>query len=104
MMGENRDKKAAISPLKKAFTAKQRQNLKAVSLNRREPLEGEYLPYTVIAHDRVHLSRSLNGAVDNTRRRELKTLGKKDKTVLKHSGALLLRIPRSLDGFLQAAL
>jgi len=54
------------------------------------------LPNSEIAHDRFHLVKYLNHAIDKVRRKEMKTQGE----LLKHSRYVLLKNPDNLSNTL----
>ena len=72
---DGRDKKASQSLLNKALTAEQRDFVKTISLDMWKAYlssSRELLPQAEVIHDRFHLVKYLNDAIDKVRRREVK--------------------------------
>ena len=73
---EGRDKKACRKLLDKSLTQEQQKNIKKISMDMwKAYLNGckEKLPNAKVVHDRFHLVKYLNEAIDKVRRREVKT-------------------------------
>jgi len=84
---ESRTQLATQSLLNKGLTEKQKQQIKGVSLDMWQGFINavrEELPNASIVHDKFHIIKYLNDAVDKTRRAESKELQKKnDQTLIK---------------------
>jgi transposase len=84
---EARTQIATQSLLNKGLTEKQKQQIKGVSLDMWQGFMNavkEELPEASIVHDKFHIIKYLNDAVDKTRRAESKQLQKKnDQTLIK---------------------
>lgn len=84
---ETRTQLATQSLLNKGLTEKQKQQIKGVSLDMWQGFMNavkEELPEASIVHDKFHIIKYLNDAVDKTRRAESKELQKKnDQTLIK---------------------
>lgn len=73
---EGRDKKACEKLLKKSLTIEQQDKVKKVSMDMWKAFMNgckETLPNAKVVHDRFHLVKYLNEAIDKVRRREVKT-------------------------------
>jgi transposase len=74
VVGE-RTKKACKKLMNRALTAKQRKSVKTISMDMWQAFIGmaeEKLPQAEIVHDKFHLIKYLNEAIDKVRRREVK--------------------------------
>ena len=81
-VAEGRDKNACKQLLTNTLTHQQRSNVKQVSMDMwkafmsgcADPKDslGKILPDAKVVHDRFHLVKYLNGAIDKVRRREVK--------------------------------
>lgn len=74
-VAEGRDKKAAKALLEKSVSPKNRDTVKTVSMDMWKPYmksAKEVLPCAGEVHDRFHLIKHLNDAIDKVRRREVK--------------------------------
>jgi transposase len=72
---ENRTKKACQKLIEKGLTEKQREQVKRISMDMWEWFQvaaQEKLPKAEIVHDKFHLIKYLNEAIDKVRRREVK--------------------------------
>ena len=73
---ENRDKQASKDLINRALpTEKQKNSVKTISMDMWKAymtVSKELLPQADIFHDRFHLVKYLNGAIDKVRRREVK--------------------------------
>ena len=72
---EGRDKNACKNLLINALTYQQRAKVKQVSMDMWKAFMSgcsETLPHAKVVHDRFHLVKYLNGAIDKVRRREVK--------------------------------
>ena len=87
--------KAAVNTLfEEALSYKQRRSIKAISMDMWDAFISSsklMLPSADIIHDRFHISKLLNHAVDITRRKEVVKLAKDGQYDLKHSKYLWLR-------------
>ena len=92
-VGESRTQIATQSLLNKGLTDKQRSQIKGVSIDMWKGFMNavkEELPDAQIVHDKFHIIKYLNDAVDKTRRAESKELQKKnDQTLIKTKYILL---------------
>lgn len=73
---EGRDKKACKKLLEKSLTVEQQHGVKKVSMDMWKAFMNgckETLPNAKVVHDRFHLVKYLNEAIDKVRRREVKT-------------------------------
>ncbi len=86
---EDRTKEASTSLLNKALTPDQQAQVSTISMDMWKAYMNsakEILPNAAIVHDRFHLVKYLNDAIDKVRRREVKT-----NDVLKESRYALLK-------------
>jgi len=93
---ETRTKDATIALLIKTLTEAQRDRVVSISMDMWEAFMSavhNILPDADVVHDRFHISKYLNTAVDNTRRTENKHMLKSDCTTLKDSKFLWLKGP-----------
>lgn len=93
-VGQDRTKDSCKALLEKAFTEKQRKNITSISMDMWPAFissSQENLPNAAITHDRFHLIKYLNEAIDKVRRREVKT-----NEELKKSRYALLKNPENL--------
>ena len=91
---ENRDAQSVKRLLKKTFTHEQLENINTVSMDMWQPYINsvEYtMPKAEIVHDKFHLIKYLNEAIDKVRRREVK-----NNEELKNSRYLLLKNEKNL--------
>lgn len=91
---EHRTLEAGISLIDKALTEKQRKAVKRISLDMWQAfisLAQEKLPEAEIVHDKFHLIKYLNEAIDKVRRREVK-----EHAELKESRYALLKNEENL--------
>ena len=90
---ESRDEESAANLLKGSLNQKQREHLKAICMDMWKPYmsaASKCLPKADIVHDRFHLVRYLNQAVDETRRQEIKSSDDEQKALLKNTRYLFL--------------
>ena len=88
-VGENRDQKSVEELLEKAFTISQLDQILTVSMDMWKSYintANKKMPNAEIVHDRFHLIKYLNEAIDRVRRREVR-----DNEVLKKSRYALLK-------------
>lgn len=93
-VGEDRTKEACKDLLNKSLTPDQLQKVSTISMDMWKPYIAtaeEKLPNASIVHDRFHLVKYLNHAIDQVRRREVKR-----HQDLKHSRYALLKNPENL--------
>lgn len=93
-VGENRDTKSAERLIEQTFTTRQKENINTVSMDMWKPYINaveNILPNAEIVHDKFHLIKYLNEAIDKIRRREVKGNG-----MLKNSRYVLLKNPDNL--------
>lgn len=93
-VGEDRTKESVKSLLNKSLTNEQLQQVKAISMDMWKAFIStaqEMLPNAAIVHDRFHLVKYLNEAIDKVRRREVK-----QHEELKNSRYALLKNPENL--------
>lgn len=91
---EGRDKKACKKLLERCLTAQQQPKVKKVSMDMWKAFMNgckETLPNAKVVHDRFHLVKYLNEAIDKVRRREVKV-----HDDLKHSRYALLKNKENL--------
>lgn len=91
---ENRTKKACQKLIEKGLTEKQREQVKRISMDMWEWFQvaaQEKLPQAEIVHDKFHLIKYLNEAIDKVRRREVK-----EHVELKESRYALLKNEENL--------
>ena len=96
---EGRDTEAA-NALWKTLPEEQRQEIEAVAIDMWQPFENsilEHAPQAEIVHDRFHISKYLNEAVDKVRRDEHQTLMQSGDETLKGSKQLWLFNPENLS-------
>ena len=86
---EGRDKASSQQLIEKVISPKHRDKVETISMDMWEAyinVAKETLPNTKIVHDRFHLVKYLNDAIDKVRRREVKT-----HEELKHARFVLLK-------------
>ena len=91
---ENRTKKACQKLIEKGLSEKQKRQVKRISMDMWEWFEvaaAEKLPEAEIVHDKFHLIKYLNEAIDKVRRREVK-----EHAELKESRYALLKNEENL--------
>lgn len=91
---EGRDEVAAYDLITKALNETQRNLVCGVAIDMSAPFKsavGELLTHADIVHDRFHISKHLNDAVDKTRRQEHRALMKQKDERLKGTKYLWLR-------------
>lgn len=91
---EDRTKQACKSLLDKTLTPAQQKNVRTVSVDMWKAFINsvkEAMPQADIVHDRFHLVKYLNDALDKVRRREVKT-----HELLRNSKYVLLKNPENL--------
>lgn len=92
---EDRTVKATKKLFNKVLSTKQQKQIKTISVDMWQSYLStaeKRLPNSEIAHDRFHLVKYLNNAIDKVRRKEAKTQG----ALLKHSRYVLLKNPDNL--------
>jgi transposase len=92
---EDRTVKATKKLFNKVLSTKQQKQIETISVDRWQSYLStaeKRLPNSEIAHDRFHLVKYLNNAIDKVRRKEAKTQG----ALLKHSRYVLLKNPDNL--------
>ncbi|MDQ7054403.1 MAG: ISL3 family transposase, partial [candidate division KSB1 bacterium] len=96
---ENRDEDSATELIDKNLTQEQKHNIQAVSLDMWKPFINAVktcFPNADIVHDRFHLAKYLNEAVDTTRRQEVQQLVEQDqKNLLKRTRYIFLTNPEN---------
>ncbi|WPR77951.1 ISL3 family transposase [Algoriphagus sp. NG3] len=93
-VGEDRTKESVKALLNKSLTNEQLQQVKAISMDMWKAFittAQKMLPNAAIVHDRFHLVKYLNEAIDKVRRREVK-----QHEELKNSRYALLKNPENL--------
>ncbi len=93
-MAENRDEQAASQLLNNSLSDVQKQSIKAVSMDMWKAFMkavNAQLPDAAIVHDKFHLFKYLNAAIDQTRRDENKKLSHKDHNPLLGARYLFLK-------------
>lgn len=96
---EGRDEKAA-GELWKTLSEEQKQNVEAVAIDMWKAFENsvsEHARQAEVVHDRFHVSKHLNEAVDQVRRQEHKALRKDGDETLKGTKQLWLFNPENLS-------
>jgi transposase len=91
---EDRTKESCKKLLDKSLTPEQQQNVSTISMDMWKAFLStakEILPQAEVVHDRFHLVKYLNDAIDKVRRREVKT-----HEELKESRYALLKNPENL--------
>ena len=91
---EGREGKAADKLINKALDEKQREMVCGVAIDMSAPYISaikRLLPHADIVHDRFHISKHLNDAVDKTRRQEHRELMKNNDDLLKGTKFLWLK-------------
>lgn len=91
---EHRTKQACQDLINKTLTVKQQESVKTISMDMWQAFMAtakEELPQAEIVHDKFHLIKYLNEAIDKVRRREVKT-----HTQLKHSRYAMLKNEENL--------
>ena len=97
---KDRNKVAVNSLLEETLSFKQRRSIKAISMDMWDAFISSaklMLPIADIVHDRFHISKLLNNAVDITRRQETSKLAKLGNHNLKRSKYLWLMKFSSMD-------
>jgi transposase len=92
---EDRTVKATKKLFNKVLSTKQQKQIETISVDMWQSYLStaeKLLPNSEIAHDRFHLVKYLNNAIDKVRRKEAKTQG----ALLKHSRYVLLKNPDNL--------
>lgn len=93
-ISENRDSKSCKTLINSIFTNKTKDKVKTVSMDMWKPYMNtvkQLLPKSRIVHDRFHLVKYLNEAIDKVRRREVKK-----HVELKESRYVFLKNPENL--------
>jgi len=96
---ESRTKPATKSLLNRGLTIKQRNKIEAVSIDMwKAYIEAtkESLPNSIIVHDKFHIMKYLNEAVDKTRKKEVRKLNKKGDKRLKNTKYMFLKNKENL--------
>lgn len=96
---ENRTTDDAEELITKSLTSSQREHVESVTMDMWEAFmlaTAKKLPMAEIVHDRFHIAKYLNEAVDKTRRDENRELIKRKDDTLKKSKYLWLRAPEKL--------
>jgi transposase len=96
---QGRDEEAA-NGLWEIFSENQKENIEAVAIDMWQAFENSVVknvPEADIVHDRFHLSKHLNEAVDKVRRQEHKALKKEGDETLSGSRYWWLRNPEKID-------
>jgi transposase len=96
-VAENRDTKA-VNTLWESLTVTQKSGIKAVSMDFwKAYITGAktHVPEAVIVHDRFHIMKYMNKAVDKVRRKENKYLKKQEDTTLVGTKYLWLKAKRN---------
>lgn len=103
---EDRTEASARKLLKSGLSEKQREQVEAVALDMWQAFANattSLLPQAVIVHDRFHVSKHLNEAVDKVRRRENKELSRQGDHRLKGSRYFWLVNEENLEEKFQEA-
>lgn len=98
-VGENRDEKSVIELLQRTFTKEQLMNINTVCMDMWKAYinaAGKSMPNAEIVHDKFHLIKYLNEAIDKIRRREVK-----ENHVLKYGRFTLLKNEENRTEFQQ---
>lgn len=98
-VSEGRDE-AAADALWEALPEEQREQVEAVAMDMWQAFENsaaKQAPQADIVHDRFHISKHLNEAVDKVRRKEHKALMKEEDETLKGTKQLWLYNPENLS-------
>jgi transposase len=88
-VGENRDEHSVIELMSRTFSKKQLSNIKTVCMDMWKSYMNavsKSIPQAEIVHDKFHLIKYLNEAIDKIRRREVK-----ENEILKYSKYTLLK-------------
>ncbi len=96
---EGRDKKA-VDGIWGVFSENQKAGIEAVAMDMWQAFENSVcanLPNAVIVHDRFHIMKHLNTAVDQVRRKEHKALTKEGDTTLKGTKYLWVSNPENIS-------
>jgi transposase len=96
---KDRTEEATETLVNTALSEEQRKNIKAVCMDMWKPFMNtseKCLPQADVVHDRFHVMKYLNDAVDTTRRKESKSMAKENDPVLKGSKYLFLKNPDNL--------
>ena len=91
---ECRQKSSALSLIRDTLDARQREGVKAVCMDMWRPYINatrECLKSADIVHDRFHLMKYLNNAVDSVRREEMRVISIKERKILKGSRYIFLK-------------
>jgi len=95
-LAQNRTEQAAQQLIRDSLTKKQRQQVKAISMDMWKAYISaaqKLLPDADIVHDHFHLLKYLNQSIDQTRRQEMKTLDNDRKAHLKNTRYIFLSNP-----------
>ena len=98
-VSEGRDE-AAAGELWKTLSAQQKQNVEAVAIDMWKAFENsveQHAPQAEVVHDRFHISKHLNEAVDKVRRQEHKALKLEGDETLTGTKQLWLFNPENLS-------
>ncbi len=93
-LSENRKTDSAVAVLDQALTAAQQQQVTSITMDMWEPYmkaAAARLPLARVVHDKFHIIKHLNDAVDRTRRHQNHTLAAAGKAALKHTKYLFLK-------------
>jgi transposase len=100
-VSENRTTSSACSLINKGLTDKQKSRIEAVSMDMWKGYMAAVhreLPNASIVHDRFHIAKYLNDAVDKTRRAEARKLYKKnDRSLIKSKYLFLKNVENMTD-------
>jgi len=103
---EGRSREAAETLLKTGLSESQKRTVSSVSMDMWVPFMNAretILPEAETVHDRFHIAKYLNDAVDNTRRAENRRLTKREDNTLQRTKYLWLRSPEKLTDKQRAA-
>jgi transposase len=98
-LAHTRTQAATQSLLRSALSPAQQRKVKCVTMDMWKAFANatkEVLPHAAIAHDRFHIAKHLNEAVDKTRRSEHARLAKEGASPLSKSRYLWLKNPENL--------
>ncbi|MHB2153829.1 ISL3 family transposase [Calditrichota bacterium GD2] len=98
-VSEGRTTSSASSLINKGLTEKQKEGLKAVSMDMWKAFikaVQKELPNASIVHDKFHIMKYLNDGVDKTRREEARKLQKSNDKTLVKSKYLFLKNPENM--------
>jgi transposase len=96
---KDRTEEATETLVNTALSEEQRNNIEAICMDMWKPFmntSAKCLPQADVVHDRFHVMKYLNDAVDTTRRKESKHLAKQNDPILKGSKYLFLKNPDNL--------